>query len=582
VNPTFSTPVAAVPSAPSSRSALSGQRSGQTPQIASLVPATDHKRFRINSDFYAKKAFQFPIAVTNAIRATRGADSPNAAAALAYMKNVGNDDICARSTQVYLEEIMKGSSVDQANSLATKTYIDDYNNGLEVVPGSACEASDIAWRKAEADGTDPVVASAVAFMENWPGTKEGNPCAVSGRDYVTAVMGGSSHTEANLMAVKSFAAAIKSLAAQGKELRDPSCAAATKAFYKGLAVKPSPPNAAAMISFLDKAFDGFSFDYDPVCWRSTEAFFDSYAKGNSELVSNQLAAETFLAEFAKGGAGIPADSPCAAATRAYYANIPNPPSPPNKAAMEAFMDKMIRGGRRAPDPACALSTTAYFNAYKAGASETDANLAAADGFFKAFKDGLNIAADSPCVAATKAYYANLPAAPSSPNAEAMISFMDAMIAQGNKRVYDPACWKSTEAFFDSYKAGDDELTSNFRAARAFIKEYKKGAKVPTNSPCLMATRVYAKNIKNKPSPPNASAMLAFMDEAIASNFDRPDDVCLTSAEAYFDAYLSGKSEAASNEIAGVAFLDAVAASPNFDPGSPCGRSARAYMASLDL
>mgnify|MGYP001344494084 FL=1 len=114
-----------------------------------------------------------------------------------------------------------------------------------------------------------------------------------------------------------------------------------------------------MLAFLDKAFDGFSFSYDPVCFSATESFFDSYAKGNDEFVSNQLAAETFLEEFAKGGAGIPADSPCSAATRAYYANIPNPPSPPNRAAMEAFMNKMIRGGRRAPDPACADSMKAY-------------------------------------------------------------------------------------------------------------------------------------------------------------------------------------------------------------------------------
>lgn len=60
------------------------------------------------------------------------------------------------------------------------------------------------------------------------------------------------------------------------------------------------------------------------------------------------------------------------------------------------------------------------------------------------------------------------------------------------------------------------------------------------------------------------------------------DFRLTSAEAYFDAYLSGKTEAQSNEIAGVAFLDAVAATPSFDPSSPCGRSAKAYMATLDL
>lgn len=453
---------------------------------------------------------------------------------------------------------------------------------MKVEPGSACEASDIAWRKAEAEGQDPVVLSALAFMENWPGTQEGNPCAVSGKDYVTTILKGGSHTQANLQAAKSFAGAIQNLARQKKELRDPHCAAATRAFYDALEVKPSPPNGAAMMAFLDKAFDGFSFEYDPVCWRSTEAFFDSYASGKDELTSNLAAAETFLSEFANGGAGIPADSPCAAATRAYYDNIPNPPSPPNKAAMEAFMDKMISGGKREPDPVCAASTTAYWKAYRDGASETDANLAAAEGFFKAFADGDRIAADSPCVAATKAYFNNLPSKPSTPNAEAMIAFMDAMIDQGNKRVYDPACADASLAFFDSYRAGEDELTSNFRAARAFIDQYKKGAKVPTNSPCLISTRIYAKQIKNKPSAPNSAAMLAFFDEAIVENFNKPDDVCLRSAEAYFDAYLAGMGEAKANELAGVAFLEAVASSKDFNPGSPCGVSARAYMDSIDL
>ena len=276
------------------------------------------------------------------------------------MKNVGGDDICAQSTQTYLEVILAGGSVDEANSAATNTYTEAYNSGLNVAPGSACEASDTAWRKAVAEGTDPVVDSAIAFMENWPGMVEGNPCAVSGRDYVNAFIAGSSHVQASLLAAKSFAAAIQNLAAQGQELRDPACAAATRAYYENLDEKPSPSIAAAMLAFVDKAFDGFSFEYDPVCWRSTEAFFDSYAAGNNELTSILAAAETFLDEFAQGGAGIPADSPCAAATRAYYANIPSPPSPANKAAMEAFMNKMIAGGVRQPDPVCAASAKAYW------------------------------------------------------------------------------------------------------------------------------------------------------------------------------------------------------------------------------
>ena len=222
------------------------------------------------------------------------------------------------------------------------------------------------------------------------------------------------------------------------------------------------------------------------------------------------------------------------------------------------------------------------NAYESGADETDSNLAAAEEFFRAFSSGDSIPADSPCVAATKAYFKTLPSKPSSPNAEAMIEFMDAMIKQGNKRVYDPACADASLAFFNAYKAGKDELTSNFEAARAFIRQYKRGAKVPADSPCLRATKVYAANTRNKPSPPNASAMLAFMDEAILEDLEKPDKVCLNSAEAYFDAYLSGETEAKANEIAGVAFLDSVAATPDFDPSSPCGLSAKAYMASLDL
>jgi hypothetical protein len=200
----------------------------------------------------------------------------------------------------------------------------------------------------------------------------------------------------------------------------------------------------------------------------------------------------------------------------------------------------------------------------------------------AFEKGLHIPADSPCAASTKAYFNALDEKPSPPNAVAMIAFMDAMIDQGNKRVADPVCAAATLAFWEAYKAGDDELTANFKANLAFFKEYKKGAKVPTNSPCLISTRAYADAIKNKPSPPNAAAMMAFMDEAILSNMTQPDPVCLASAEAYFEAYLKGSTEAQANEIAGVAFLDAVESNPDFNPTSPCGKSAKAYMAKFDV
>jgi hypothetical protein len=126
------------------------------------------------------------------------------------------------------------------------------------------------------------------------------------------------------------------------------------------------------------------------------------------------------------------------------------------------------------------------------------------------------------------------------------------------------------------------LTANFKAAQAFFEEYKKGAKVPTNSPCLVSTRAYADAIKTKPSAPNAAAMIAFMDEAILTNMDKPDPVCMASAEAYFDAYSKGATEVKANEAAGVAFLDAVEANPDYNPQSPCGKSAKAYMATFGI
>jgi hypothetical protein len=200
----------------------------------------------------------------------------------------------------------------------------------------------------------------------------------------------------------------------------------------------------------------------------------------------------------------------------------------------------------------------------------------------AFEQGLHIPADSPCAAATKAYFSALDDKPSPPNAVAMIAFMDAMIDQGNRRVADPVCAASSLAYFRAFKAGADELTANFKAAQAFVKEYKKGAKVPANSPCLISTRAYADAIKNTPSPPNAAAMMAFMDKAILVNASEPDPVCLAAAETYFDAYLKGSTEAQANEIAGVAFLDAVEANPDYNPGGPCGKAAKAYMAKFHV
>ena len=48
-----------------------------------------------------------------------------------------------------------------------------------------------------------------------------------------------------------------------------------------------------------------------------------------------------------------------------------------------------------------------------------------------------------------------------------------------------------------------------------------------------------------------------------------------------DAYIDQKSEAAANEAAAVAYLEALDKNPNFDQTSACARSAEAYIAEFN-
>merc|ERR1712215_629295 len=128
--------------------------------------------------------------------------------------------------------------------------------------------------------------------------------------------------------------------------------------------------------------------------------------------------------------------------------------------------------------------------------------------------------------------------------------------EGNQApAYDPVCLASLDAFLNAYNKGDDSLTANLKAARAFFKEFAKGSKVPADSACAAATKAYTKEIQNRPSPPNAAAMIAYINEAIASGNNKLDPVCAASAEAYF-----------------VAYFEAVDKTPDFDRGGPCGKA----------
>merc|ERR1711872_183112 len=338
---------------------------------------------RIDVNRYEQEALNSPSAKDRRVKAPTDATSPSTAAALAYMKSVSKDGLCGLPTEVYIQTIFDGKSKEEANAAATRVYIEAYNNGERLPTGGACAAADVAWREAWRKGEDPVLESALAFINAWPGVDDGNPCAVSAIDYVKAIVIGKSHLEANKIAMTGFANAFKTLAKQGKPLKDVACRDATKAFFEAIPEKPDPANAAAFYAFMDKIFEDGAPAFDPVCLSSLEGFIDSYNSGDDLLTANLKSAKSFFKEFAKGSS-VPADSPNAAAMIAY------------------ITDAITKGGRKF-DPVCAAATEAYFDAYIEKKSEAAANEAAAVAYIETLDKNPDFDLESPCATAANAY-----------------------------------------------------------------------------------------------------------------------------------------------------------------------------------
>merc|ERR1719348_1796388 len=139
--------------------------------------------------------------------------------------------------------------------------------------------------------------------------------------------------------------------------------------------------------------------------------------------------------------------------------------------------------------------------------------------------------DAACRDATLAFFEAIPEKPDPANAAAFYAFMDKIFEDGDP-AFDPVCLSSLEGFIDSYNFGDDLLTANLKSAKSFFKEFAKGSSVPADSPCAAATLAYAKEITNKPSAPNAAAMIAYITEAITKGGRRFDPVCAAATLAY--------------------------------------------------
>ena len=491
--------------------------------------------------------------------------------------------MCAASTRGYWDAWKSGATELEANLAAAETFFDEFLKGRHSIPAdSPCAAATRAYYKAIPNPPSPANKAAMeAFMDKMiaGGKREADPvCAASLRGYWNSYKNGADELTANLAAAEAFFTAF----AEGSNIPvDSPCAASTRAYYTALPNPPSGANKAAMEAFMDRMIADGKRTPDPVCAASLRGYWDAYYKGKSELASNRAAGEAFLEEYVKGSS-IPADSPCAAATRAYWEAIPKPPSPANRAAMEAFMDKLItsNGGKRTQDPVCAESLRGYFSAWKDGKGEVESNRIAAEFFLEEFAKGSSLPADSPCAAATVAYYNNLPNPPSSANKAAMVGFMDKMINGNGTRTPDPVCAASLRGYFEAWKAGLGELDANLMAAEYFLDEFAKGSKVPVDSPCAAATRAYYKNIDKPPSPANNAAMKAFMDKMIGDGARQPDPVCAASTKAYFVASKSGASEVAANLAAAEGFFAAYNEGMHIPADSPCVAATKAYYQAL--
>jgi len=306
----------------------------------------------------------------------------SAESALAYMRAfLDKNDLCGASGLAYMESILAGKTGAQANADAEAAYKAAWKAGARIVPGSACEASEAAFKSAYNSGDDSILESALAFVKAWPGVSSGNPCAVSGLAYMEAIVGGKSEDEAGYISAKSFIKAFGDLARAGKSIDDPACAAAAKSFIS-TANPPDSASAESAKAFIDATLSSNFEGYDQVCAASALAYMDAFAAGNDALTSNLIAAKAFYQEYAKGTHPAGTNSPCVKATLAY-ASKSSIASKANSDAMIAFIKQAVEDGVGA-DPVCAAATIAYLDAKIAKKSDKEAGAASAEAYIQAF------------------------------------------------------------------------------------------------------------------------------------------------------------------------------------------------------
>jgi len=335
------------------------------------------------------------------------------------------------------------------------------------------------------------------------------------------------------------------------------------------------PSAAAGLAYLK------TFSLDGLCGLPAQVYLENILNGKSTAEATAAATRVYIEGY-NNGERLPEGGACRKADLAYRSAFITGEDP-ILAAARAYMDSWP--GVQQGNP-CGVAGVEYVKAIINGKSDLEASTISSRRFSEAFKElaktGRSLD-DPACAAASKAYFDAIPNKPANLHAAAFTSFINKVFDEDSPApVLDPACLTSFDAFLDAFNAGEDFLTSNLIAARAFFKEISSGALINPDSACTAATKSYTEEIYDNPSPPSTAAMLAYINQAIATGNRRIDPVCAASAEAYFDEYIEKKDESAAAEAAAVAYLNALEENPNFDTESPCGKAAQAYIDEFEV
>ena len=330
-------------------------------------------------------------------------------------------------------------------------------------------------RTASLAPTSATAAAALAYMK----TLDSNDiCGASSLAYLESIIAGGSPADANLAASEAYQSAF----ASGARVEAGSPCAAAEASFRSSG--SSVLNSA--VAFMN-SWPGLQ-QGNP-CAVAGKTYIDAVVAGQSQDAATMASSKAYLAAFsslARTGKALK-DPACAAASKAFIASTDSIPSTSSSASAEAFIEQTLGSSASGFDPACASAATAYIDAFADGHDSETSNLIAARAFYAEFSKG-GSPANSPCIAASKAYAGKSPIV-SKTNAAAMVAYMNSAIASGSNSI-DPVCAAANLAFLDAKIAQSSDEAAMESAASAYISALDANNGRDPSAPCAAAAQAF--------------------------------------------------------------------------------------------